>query len=92
MELVILSRKPFLAQIKLLNLKYLRCVLVLLDIQSFLSVEYCSYFIWFVLACMRVVAAGLKWLVATSDQKDVNFKILQSLLSTKSQSILAHNL
>ena len=34
----------------------------------------------------------VKWLVATSDQKDVNFKIVQSLLSTKSQSILAHNL
>ena len=34
----------------------------------------------------------VKWLVATSDQKDVNFKIIQSLLSTKSQSILAHNL
>ena len=36
--------------------------------------------------------SAVKWLVATSDQKDVNFKIIQSLLSTKSQSILAHNL
>ena len=35
---------------------------------------------------------AMKWLVATSDQKDVNFKIIQSLLSTKSRSILAHNL
>ena len=29
-----------------------------LDIQSVLYVEYCSYFIWFVLARVRVVAAA----------------------------------
>ena len=37
-------------------------------------------------------AHAVKWLVATSGQKDVNFNIVQSLLSTKYQSILAHNL
>ena len=41
---------------------------------------------------MQTAWSSLKWLVAASDQKDVNFKIVQSLLSTKSQSTLAHNL
>ena len=56
------------------------------------QVHFFLLFLCFINYSIQVGYMTLKWLVATSDQKDVNFKIVQSLLSTKSQSILAHNL